>query len=147
MLSREAAQRIRPVRDALLDLHRALLETERLAWQRLNGRNVNHAELLQLAIHDPWFGWLRPLTVLVVAIDDALADKTPDSEAEVVPLLTAARELLRPNEEGSDFQQRYYEFVQRSPDVTVSHGHAMKRLEAALPNPPTTPPSGSGRDP
>ena len=34
------------VRDAVLSLHRALLETERLAWERMNGRTVGNVELL-----------------------------------------------------------------------------------------------------
>ncbi len=120
--------RLGPARDAVLRLHRALLETERVAWQRLNGCVVNNGELLQLAIHDPWFAWLRPLTTLIAAMDEAIYERSPDAEARVPELLSATRDLLHPDDDGTDFQQRYFEFVQRSPEVAVAHGEVMKVL-------------------
>ncbi len=120
--------RLGPARDAVLRLHRALLETERVAWQRLNGRVVNNAELLQLAISDSWFAWLRPLTTLIAAMDEAMHDASPEAEARVPELLAATRDLLHPDDDGNEFQQRYFEFVQRSPDVAVAHGEVMKAL-------------------
>ena len=116
------------VRDAVLALHRALLETERLAWERMNGRTVGNVELLHLAIEDPWFTWLRPLTALIAAMDEALVDDTPDGEGRVAPILAEAGSLLHPDENGSDFQQRYHEFVQRAPDVAVAHGRLIRTL-------------------
>lgn len=116
------------VRDAVLALHRVLLETERLAWERMNGRTVGNVELLHLAIEDPWFTWLRPLTALIAAMDEALSDDTPDGEARVAPILAEAGALLHPDENGSDFQQRYHEFVQRAPDVAVAHGRLIRTL-------------------
>ena len=116
------------VRDAVLALHRAVLETERLAWERMNGRTVGNVELLHLAIEDPWFSWLRPLTALIAAMDEALVDDTPDGEGRVAPILAEAGSLLHPDENGSDFQQRYHEFVQRAPDVAVAHGRLIRTL-------------------
>lgn len=115
-------------REAVLALHRALLETERLAWERMNGRTVGNVELLHLAIEDPWFTWLRPLTALIAAMDEALIDDTPEGELRVAPILAEAGALLHPDENGSDFQQRYHEFVQRAPDVAVAHGRLIRTL-------------------
>ncbi len=124
-----ARSRLSPARDALLTVHRALLETERVAWQRLNGRVTGGNELLQLAIHDPWFAWLNPLTALIAAIDENIAEPGEgDQEAQAIDLLNGVHELMHPDEEGSDFQQRYFEFIQRSPDVAVAHGALMKEL-------------------
>jgi hypothetical protein len=116
------------VRDAVLAVHRALLETERLAWERMNGRVAGNLEVLRLAIEDPWFAWLRPLTALIAAMDEALQDQTPEGEARIAPILAEAAVLLHPDENGSDFQQRYDEFVQRAPDVAVAHGRLMRVL-------------------
>ncbi len=124
--------RLGPTRDAVLSLHRALLAAERIAWESMNGRITGNAEFLQLAIHDPWFVWLRPMTALIAALDEAMLDHSPEAEARLPALLTTARELLHPDETGNDFQQRYFEFVQRSPDVAVAHGVFMKELLAAL---------------
>jgi hypothetical protein len=124
--------RLGPTRDAVLGLHRALLAAERIAWEAMNGRIAGNTEFLQLAIHDPWFLWLRPMTALIAALDEAMMEQTPESEARLPALLITARELLHPDDSGDDFQQRYYEFVQRSPDVAVAHGVFMKELLAAL---------------
>ena len=116
------------VRDAVLSLHRALLETGRLARERMNGRTVGNVELLHLAIEDPWFTWLRPLTALIAGMDEALVDDTPEGESRTAAILAEAATLLHPDENGSDFQQRYHEFVQRAPDVAVAHGRLIRTL-------------------
>lgn len=131
------ADRLLPLRDAVLGLHRELLAAERIAWEAMNGRATRNAEFLQLAITDPWFQWLRPMTALIAAIDEAMVDPLPDQEDRVSGLITAARDLLHPDDIGTDFQQRYYEFVQRSPDVAVAHGVVMRELLSATRPPPS----------
>ena len=132
-MTSDSADRLTPTRDAVLGLHRELLAAERIAWEAMNGRLPGNAEFLQLAINDPWFQWLRPMTALIAAMDDALADRAPDLEARATALVAAARDMLHPNDLGSDFQQRYFEFVQRSPDVAVAHGIMMRELHSATP--------------
>lgn len=127
-MTKHVAERLNPVRHAVLALHRELLGAERIAWEAMNGRVPGNGEFLQLAINDPWFQWLQPLTALIAAIDEAVNDDASDAEARVTELMTSARELLRPSDTGSDFQQRYFEFVQRSPDVAVAHGVMTREL-------------------
>jgi len=120
--------RLGPVREAMLNLHRNLLDAERMAYERLHGRVPGSADALQLAIHDPWFAWLRPLTALLVAMDEALLEDSPEADARVPSLLEAARAMVRADEEGSDFQQRLFEFIQRSPDVAIAEVSAARLL-------------------
>jgi len=127
----DITSRLGPTRDAALGLHRALLAAERRAWESLNGRVADNAQFLQLVIHDSWFAWLRPLTALLAAMDEALAERAPDADLRLRALLGATRDLLRPDEEGDDFQQRYFEMVQRSPDVALAHGALMRELRRA----------------
>jgi len=131
-MNTDISARLGPTRNAVLGLHRALLAAERIAWEAMNGRIAGNAEFLQLAIHDPWFLWLRPMTALIAALDEAMLDHSPEGQLKLPTLLAAARELLHPDDAGDDFQQRYYEFVQRSPDVAVAHGVFMKELLSAL---------------
>lgn len=131
MTDHEMMARFAPMRDAVLRLHRELLAAERIAWEAMNGRVPGNAEFLRLAINDPWFQWLRPMTALIAALDEATSESGPDADARVGTLLAAARELLHPSESGTDFQQRYHEFVQRSPDVAVAHGILMRELLSA----------------
>ena len=130
-MTTDLADRLNPMRDAVLGLHRELLTAERIAWEAMNGRVPGNAEFLQLAINDPWFQWLRPMTALIAAMDEAMTDDSVEAGLRVTALIAAARELLHPNDVGSDFQQRYFEFVQRSPDVAVAHGIMMRELLSA----------------
>lgn len=130
-MTTEFADRLNPMRDAVLGLHRELLAAERIAWEAMNGWVPGNAEFLQLAINDPWFQWLRPMTALIAAMDEAMTDQSPEAELRVAALIAAARELLHPNDLGTDFQQRYFEFVQRSPNVAVAHGMMMRELLSA----------------
>lgn len=128
MTSSDLQLRLGPVREAMLNLHRNLLDAERMAYERLNGRVPGSADVLQLAIHDPWFAWLRPLTALLVAMDEAMLEDSPDADARVPALLEEARLMVRADEDGSDFQQRLFEFVQRSPDVAIAEVSAARLL-------------------
>lgn len=128
MTSSDLQLRLAPVREAMLNLHRNLLDAERIAYERLNGRVPGSADVLQLAIHDPWFAWLRPLTALLVAMDEAMLEDSPDADARVPNLLEEARQMVRADEDGSDFQQRLFELVQRSPDVAIAEVSAARLL-------------------
>ena len=118
------------VRPEILAVHRALLESERHAYERLFGRVSGSGELLSLAIHDPWFGWLHPLTALIAAMDELASDADrEDLEPGTAQFLDAVRELMRPVEEGTEFQKRYFELVQKSPDVALAHGRLSRALD------------------
>jgi hypothetical protein len=119
------------LRAEILAVHRSLLEAERVAYERLFGRIPGSSELLTLAIHDPWFGWLHPLTALIAAMDELAADDEPgDLGKRVKQFRKMAAELLRPDEGGTEFEKRYFEMVQKSPDVALAHGRLSKLLEA-----------------
>ena len=57
-------------REALLALHKTLLDHVRIEYEREHGRVENAGALLQLVVGDPAFEWLRPLSQLIVAIDE-----------------------------------------------------------------------------
>jgi len=116
------------VRDLLLDLHRALVDAERQDYERSRGR-LSDGEFLDALIKDPAFTWLSALTTLIVRLDELLEEESvpPASSADYAAHI---RKLLRPDAGGSDFQQRYAERLQRSPEVVVAHGKTMRALQA-----------------
>ena len=116
------------LRSAILAVHRTLLDAERVAYERLFGRIETSGELLRLVIHDPWFGWLRPITALIAAMDEPAADDD-DPELQAAELRATTRELLHPVEDGSDFQKRYFEMMQASPDVVIAHVQMVRILD------------------
>lgn len=118
------------IRAEILAVHRALLETERVAYERLFGRIPGSSELLTLAIHDPWFGWLHPLTALIAAMDELAADDdAEDLGTRVQQFQQMTRELMRPDEQGNEFEKRYFELLQMSPDVALAHGRLSRLLD------------------
>ncbi len=112
--------RLELARRELLRLHRALLETERVRYEKVHGRIANNSAFLQLVISDPWFDWLRPMAQLVLLIDERTSDKkSPLGRDEASALYTRARELLRADVEGDAFQRLFAESVQASPGLAV----------------------------
>lgn len=119
-------------RNALLALHKILLETERVRYERVNGRITDMFQLLNLTINDPAFAWLRPLSALIVQIDERMDDKEKVmTSAETKVLRAEIRELLTPAQTGPDFQRNYHWALQESPDAVIAHSAALKTLTAA----------------
>ena len=131
MTTNDHAGNLREVRLALLHLHKTLLEDEREAYERLHDRIENSYEVLRLVMHDPWFAWLHGLSELIVKIDEALdADEAP-SAADTAAMIQQVRELISPDENGSEFQQKYFLSLQRSPDAVLAHAETMRVIAAA----------------
>jgi hypothetical protein len=122
-------RRMRELRLGLLRLHKALLDKERDDYERVHGQ-VNASELLQLAINDEQFAWLRPVSELIVRIDELLDADEPATEQDAESLLAGARSLLKPSEAGGGFGQRYFDAIQREPDVVLAHREVARLLSA-----------------
>src|SRR2546421_11524728 len=129
LISVELRERLRGVSRALLKLHKSLLEGERAQFERVRGRIESSGEFLQLVLHDEWFAYLRPLSALVVQIDELLdAEEATRSEADA--LIAQARAMLKPAETGSEFGRRYYAAIHRDPDVIFAQREVMLILTA-----------------
>ena len=117
------------VRNHLLKLHKILLETERQRYEKVNGRIDDMFQLLNLTINDPAFAWLRPLSALIVSIDEKMEDKdSPMTDEGAKTLLREVRELVSPNQVGNDFQRNYHWALQEYPDAVIAHGTTIKLL-------------------
>ena len=55
-------KRLEEIRQALLTLHKALVDSERITYEQTVGPIQSPNHFLQLLTRDPWFGWLQPLT-------------------------------------------------------------------------------------
>jgi len=130
-MSPATAERLREIRLRLLDLHKALLDDSRAAYELDRGRIPSNATLLQLVINDPWFAWLRPLSELVVRIDVMLLPDAGATEADGASLLEHVERLLSPAEATAPFALRYSEALQRQPAVIMAHGNVRRLLKQA----------------
>ena len=129
LISVEARERLRGVSRALLRLHKALLDDERVQFERVRGRIESSGEFLQLVLHDEWFAYLRPLSTLVVEIDELL-DAEAATKEEADALIAQARAMLKPSETGNEFERRYYAAIQRDPDVIFAQREVIRVLTA-----------------
>lgn len=104
---------------ALLRLHKALLDDERVSYERVHGRIPSNGAFLQLVLGDAWFAWLRPLSQLMAKLDE-LGEESSDG-LDTATLVASIRTLLTPTEEGEGLGKQYHDALQREPDVMLAH--------------------------
>jgi hypothetical protein len=123
------------LRESLLQLHKALVESERHSYEQNIGKIASPGHFLQLLTTDPWFAWLHPVSELIVAIDEALdaKKKQPLTREGAEVLLKQIRTLLVATETGEGFSKHYYDALQRDPDVLYAHAATMKLFHPKKP--------------
>src|ERR1041385_3352312 len=127
----EERARLTEIRNALLKLHKVLLDWERIRYEKSNGRIEDMMRLLNLTINDPAFAWLRGLTTLVVQIDERMEDKkVPLTSSVAKSLIAEAKQILSPSQTGNDFQRNYYWALQETPDIVIAHSAMVKLLSS-----------------
>lgn len=127
-----ANARLATVRDSLAGLHRALLDAERRDIERSTGR-LSPGEYLQLLLHDPRFGWLRPVGRMVATLDGTMHDaakagaSVSDEEVERLCGQVAGVIAIRTRLEAG---YRYRDLLQREPEVVLAHAALTRSLRA-----------------
>jgi len=129
-VSAETKARLNDLRTRLLELHKALLDDAKTAYEMGRGRIASAGSLLQLVINDPWFAWLHQLSELVVRIDEMQGAESTATESDARALFEQVDRLLLPSENGDVFARRYYEAIQRQPAVVLAHGQVKKLLKS-----------------
>ena len=115
------------VRRHLLDLHKALVDAERRDYERVRGR-LPDRDFLDALLRDPALAWLGPLTALIARFDQMLEEGEPQPNPAAP--IAEIRKLLRPDAGGAEFQRKYADALQRSPDAVLAHGRTMRTLQA-----------------
>jgi hypothetical protein len=123
----DATEELRAAQPALLTLHKALLDAERAQVEGVHGE-MSGAEFLQLVSDPVRYGWLKPFSRLIVAIDDTL---NPREDEELLPpeeLLDQARELVLPPKDDTPFGRRYLSLLQKDPALVMAHSDVARAL-------------------
>ena len=115
------------VREALLNLHKALLHVERTRYEQRVGPVANEFEFFRLATSDPSFAWIGPLTTLIVQIDEQVASKQPISVGAVDNLYSESRAVLASTTD-TPFKQEYNQLLQENPELVMKHSAVMQAL-------------------
>ena len=128
--SAELRQRLQTLRDAVLKLHKTVVDSERVSYEATVGPIQSPNHFLKLLTTDPWFAWLQPLSQLIVSMDEALDGKEPLTTQMAEALINQTNSLLVGTENGEGFPGHYYEALQRDPDVVMAHADVAKLRKA-----------------
>ena len=120
-----ARQKLVALRQALLRLHKSLLEMERRSYERAHGK-VTAGELFRLVVDDAQFSWLHNISEFVVRIDEALASNEGVSDTDSRVAFSLARKIFAPTESGDGFQKKYFDAIQQDPTVVMEHAELVR---------------------
>ena len=115
-----ARQKLVALREALLRIHKSLLDMERRGYEKEHGK-VTAGELFRLVVDDPQFSWLHNISEFVVRIDEALSSEEGISETDSHVAISLARKIFAPSEAGDGFQKKYFEAIHKDPAVVMEH--------------------------
>jgi hypothetical protein len=125
MSSDGTRQRLTALRNGLLRLHKYLMDSERALYERDIERITSTGQYFNLVLNDPWFAWLHDLSKFIVTIDEAL-DFEALSDDDASRLITQARQLVSPSEEGAGFARKYFDIMQRDAGAVLAHRDMMR---------------------
>jgi hypothetical protein len=117
---------LREMSRALLPLHRALIEHARADYKLAYDVDLGPSQMVGKLSEDPFFAWLRPVTSLIVDIDEM---SRKDFSAEDVEAIHKRIDRLFGAQAEKEFTTQYVPILQR--DVDVAIGHAGVRQTAA----------------
>lgn len=125
---------LRDLSQALLPLHRTLIEAAKNDYAFAYGPVTGPTHLLRLLGDDPFFEWLKPVTALIVDIDEMVR---VDFDAADIARIAERVNALFNGGGNAEFARRYVPVLQRDVDVTRGHAavrQAMGRLQSGLPD-------------
>ena len=98
-------QDIEAVRAEALGLHKKLIDAARLQYEARHGSVVHPGEMLRLVAFDPEFAWVRPLTRLILDIDERLETPGPLTPADAAQVRADVEEMFGPGQKKVEFAQ------------------------------------------
>ncbi len=123
--------RVEALRHALLELHKAMLDAQRIEYERAYGRVETRGEFLGLVLNHAEFEWLRLLSALIAQLDEWAEGLDAESEGELDGIVQALRSLIRRDGANAAFSARYWQMVESEPAVTVAHVKTWRLVEGA----------------
>jgi hypothetical protein len=116
------------VRRYLLDLHKALLDAQRIRYEREHGRIPSSQAFLGLVLEHPSFAWLRAMSALIARLDEWMEDEKGAPE-ELDSIVNTLRSLMENEGKLASFSTPYWQIVNETPEVLVSHVRLWRLLD------------------
>lgn len=112
----------------LRSLHKLLLDYEKAIYEKSFGRIENPYQLLNLAMQDPEFAWLRALSGEMVHLDEVRANRKGVSEIDLRLTGSRIRALIVVDREPTSFQEHYATAREVDPAVVLAQRELMMSL-------------------
>ena len=116
---------LRELSRLLMPLHRSLIEAARGDFAIAYEQVEKPSHLLQLLNDHPFFAWLKPMTALIVNIDEM---SRVDFDQEQYDQIVRRIESLIGTGDNSEFAQQYIPILQRDVDVAIAHAALRQAL-------------------
>jgi hypothetical protein len=125
----QSKNNLQQLRNALLHLHKALLDFERFRFQRAHRQKFTAAQLYRIVLDHKDFVWLRQLSELIVGMDELLDNGKHKQTEQIDDLVKYVKKLLTASVTGNKFEKKYYQAIQREPAVVLAHAKIIRLLK------------------
>ena len=112
---------VQQLRHSILELHKALLDAQRIRYEREHGRIQSSGELLGLVLEHPTFAWLRQLSALIARLDEWIEMREELGDDDLHAVVNALRDLINSGHRNGTFGKPYWEIADAVPEVLVEH--------------------------
>jgi hypothetical protein len=116
---------LREISRLLMPLHRTLIEAARADFAIAYEEVAKPSHLLQLLNEHPFFAWLKPMTSLIVDIDEM--SRTDFEPSQFEEILKRVQSLIGTGG-GAAFSENYVPILQRDVDVAIAHAALRQAL-------------------
>ena len=125
---------LRAMSCALQDVHRGLIDFSRERYELVNGVVRSRTGLLGLLLSDDAFAWLRPLSRLIVEIDELAARDVAPTEGETEEMRARVEALTASSDDPEAFGSRYIALLASEPRVAMNHGELRAAVAVHAPS-------------
>lgn len=130
---------LRDFRPLLLKAHKILMDAEKDRYEASHGAIATKGDYLRLVLSHEQFSWLRPISQLIVQIDEVLMSKQPQPPERAPELLNQARHLLYDTEIGQVFQERTELVARSNPEMAAMAQRMDELMQPYGPQPGNSP--------
>lgn len=114
----------------LLNFHKELLELEKRAYEKKNGKIVTNGDYFNLVVSHPDFNWLRSLSEVIAIIDEEGEQKEIDW-SKINTTLGGLQLMLESNEK-IEFSKRYVEVLNENAYLLGLNGQVKSEIEKII---------------
>ena len=119
---------VEELRHALLDLHKSLLDAQRIRYEREHGRIESSQAFLGIVLEHPSFAWLRTMSALIARLDEWMDEEGAPQE-DLAGMIATLRSLIETEGKLATFSKPYWDIVNAVPEVLVSHVKLWRLLD------------------